>query len=343
MPLVLARLAAVLLSAILPVLGQPPARHRDLLLDALRKSDLKQVKQLLAKGADPNAKNSTGWSYLYFASGRAKNSGPMVEALLAAGARVNEVVKVGSGGVFVKVPGVFGSQQGNTVTVSGEVAVSRMAIVKIARLLLENGANPDGMTNGNGGEDAGRTALCQASESVHIDAVEALLKAGEDTNLATSTLRCALFQGYAIAQLNNVSGSQAWAPLMLVSYLGWDDLVELLLQKKANYMVKDSRGASAMTLARSKRFQQIVAAIAQFSLPKPGDTMALRSGAACAATEVDLDQLLQTRSASGIQVVGLRIGTQVQIGEIKVESYKVRFRVVADGRECWTVIDDVQR
>jgi hypothetical protein len=223
--------------------------------------------------------------------------------------------------------------------------------VVIVRLLLQHGADSNGRTTGGGQIRVG-TALSEASYRGNVDAVKALLEAGADPNLAASALKCALAQGRYVGRWKTNAADfgqrDAWTPLMLASILGVGDTVKLLLQKGADYNAQDAGAFTAIAIARARGFQNIVKAIAQIAIPKPGDAITLRADAICSPTDVDLDQVLQTvrNQGSKATIEGgfiVKMGTQVQIEEANIDSYKSRFRIVADGRECWTILDAVRR
>jgi ankyrin repeat protein len=265
----------------------------------------------------------------------------MVETLLIAGAKANQRC---SSTQLGRVQGIQATQIGNDLKVV--ISVSP-ATGKIARLLLEGGGNPDGLTTMStaSGEPHFETPLCLASSAANSDAVAALLRAGGDPNLGKSALKCALHLGYFVGR-TRLGSRDDWTPLMLAAALDLADTAQLLIQKGADYMATARDGnarVTAMSIARIRGLPAVVARIARVAIPKPGETTSLRSDAASAATEEDLSRVLQKGRSAGIKLVTLRAGVQIQIEETKMWSYRVRFRVVADDRQCWNVIDAVQR
>src|SRR5262245_46634705 len=75
------RAAVLALSLVLPFLPAQAENDRDRLHEAARKGDVQTVKDLLAKGADVNARNRFGATALWFAA--YKNRTDVIKLLLA--------------------------------------------------------------------------------------------------------------------------------------------------------------------------------------------------------------------------------------------------------------------
>ena len=157
----------------------------DDLANAAKKGDLHRVERLLAKGADVNARSSTGGTALYGASFNGHLA--IVQTLLAKGADVNCATQSGSH------PLAAASQQGH---------------LDIVQLRLEKGAQV------NAKDSDGLTALYSASQAGQIEIVRALLAKGADVNLKTNfgqtPLKGATIQGHTdVAALLSQAGVQA--------------------------------------------------------------------------------------------------------------------------------------
>ena len=200
---------------------------------ALDHRDLSQVKALLEKGADPNARNGLEFTPLYVAA--ASHQTDVMEVLLQAGASNSTQTSYGT-------PLSFASLSGN---------------VEGAKLLLSQNVQPDvprtdGMTplmlaanvgctptvadlisakaNVNAQDDGGETALAQAARNGFSDTVKTLIAAGADVNLADS---------------------QGETPLMLAATNGQTGIVKLLISHGAHPNATDNDGRSPLLLAAS--------------------------------------------------------------------------------------------
>lgn len=76
------------------------------LIHAVGYNDMEKVKSLLAQGADPSAKESTGWSALHEAADRGRPE--IAQVLIAAGANVNAQINLG------ETPLMFACRNGDT-------------------------------------------------------------------------------------------------------------------------------------------------------------------------------------------------------------------------------------
>lgn len=105
----------------LPVISADPKYHWTPLHGAARNGHLEIVQKLLAKGADPNAKNENGYTALHFTSQAGKLE--VIRALLA-----DKRTEINIKDNLRRTPLYFASREGH---------------VEIVQLLLDNGAEPN--------------------------------------------------------------------------------------------------------------------------------------------------------------------------------------------------------
>lgn len=134
------------------------------LLQAVKEGDTDRLKALIAKGADPNAKDILGSPALIGAA-CAGHTG-IVEALLSAGADVNA-----KGALVDSTALICASSEGHTDTV---------------KALLAAGADV------NAKNEYGQSALYLGAQGCHTESVKALLAAGADINAETMNGNTAL-------------------------------------------------------------------------------------------------------------------------------------------------------
>lgn len=139
-------------------------RGDSLLMIAVREARPDVFKALLENRADPNYQNPLGDSALTLAA--LKGDRPMVEALLAAGARTNKPGWTPLG---------YAASEGHQ---------------DIARLLLDRGADV------NAASDNGTTPLMMAARAGKVEMVKLLLARGADANRKSESRGTAL--GYAL-------------------------------------------------------------------------------------------------------------------------------------------------
>jgi len=126
------------------------------LFEAVKQVDLQGVKDFLAKGADVNAKDDSGWTPLIHAANRGHNE--VAALLIAKGADVNA------------------KNEGGVTTLSFAVSEGHK---EIAELLIAKGADV------NTKDDSGWTPLYYAARRGHKEIAELLIAAGADVNAKT--------------------------------------------------------------------------------------------------------------------------------------------------------------
>lgn len=137
----------------------PERDIHDQLIIAARKNDIEKVKELIAKGADVNAKENVigeGYAALFHAASYGHTA--IVKLLIEKGADVNE--RPGR-----NTPLIIAAWGGYTDTV---------------QVLLEAGADP------NAKDETGWTALTQAARKGYIEIAQLLIKKDADVNVRLS-------------------------------------------------------------------------------------------------------------------------------------------------------------
>lgn len=159
------------------------------LMSAAEKGDIFDVRALLDKGANPNAKQEKGYTALMWAAMR--NHLNVVQVLLARGADVSAKGNDGStalimaafeGHTTIVQTLLAGGADMNTKTNNGSTALMVAAIrgrAATVQALLDKGADV------NAKLDGGHTALMMAVWEGHTAAVQALLNKGADVNART--------------------------------------------------------------------------------------------------------------------------------------------------------------
>ena len=170
---------------------------------------LNVVEEFLGRGADPNAQDVRRWAPLHWAS-----SGPLevVQSLVRHGAELDKTTVVQETPLHV---------------------ASRLGSLKIARFLIEKGANPMSKDN------AGGTPF--ASRHRHLDLVEVLLEVGVDVNVRNTEEETPLHITSGRGNLEvsrflikrgadvNCCDTRGWTPLHAATRNGHLDVVRLLL------------------------------------------------------------------------------------------------------------------
>ncbi len=244
-----------------------------------------EVKELLARGADPNAKNDSGVAALIPATDNLDTTRLLVEA----GADVNARSDAGdsalivagrrAGSAWVLAYLLGKGAEISAATKSGVTALHRAAEsgdVETLKLLLGRGANV------NVQQKDGRTPLGSAAISGREAAVRYLLSQRADPNLDAAGLSRAAFHGdveivKALVEAGaEVKGSDSEPVLVLAcfSYSADPQIVKILLHRGADPAAKNQAGKTALDLARERGHAEVarllVEAIAQKQGSKQG-------------------------------------------------------------------------
>ena len=203
------------------------------LFQAVLRRNVREVKALLGKGADPNARNGLEFTPLIFAA--ASSQPDVMEALLAAGAKLEAESPFGSALSFAAQSGSVASIK-FLLSRGANVNAKRQDELSVLMLASEAGAAeviPDLFIR-KAIVDAkaidGTTALISAARQGHVEVGRALLECGAGVE---------------------ISDSHGRTPLMYAAMNGRERFVELLLEKGARTDPRDQHGNTALLLAAS--------------------------------------------------------------------------------------------
>jgi ankyrin repeat protein len=196
------------------------------LIEAAKQGDLKQVQELVRKGADVNAKTKTGWTALMAAA--AVEQLEMTAFLIAKGAKVN--AKDGNGRTAL----MYAAARGN---------------IELVNLIVKEGADVDAQ------DKAGQTVLMAA---VNPHTVWGRHPKGPLVPVYHNNLEVAkklLVDGRVNV---NAKDKHGWTALMCAVLGDNFKIVKLLLEKGAEVNAKDKQNYSALKLATGWRRTEIV-------------------------------------------------------------------------------------
>lgn len=225
---------------------EKPAKLGQELFLAVTHRDAAAVRSLLARGADPNARNYLQLTPLMFAA--ASRQPEVVQHLLAAGAQIEATSPFGT-------PLTFAAMGGSA---------------PVAELLLARGASV------NAQRPDQITVLMLAARDGHADLIRRLLAMKLDVNARdsedasallyaaragqTDVVRLLLARGAAV----NAADSQGWTALTAAASAGHTACVELLLERGADPNAKDRQGRTPLMIAAGYSDQPaVVQALAQ--------------------------------------------------------------------------------
>ena len=216
----------------------------DQLLEAASNGDLASIRDLLARGADIDARDDYGWTALMVAS----ESGEVaaVELLLDRGADID--ARDDYGGTALMEASAYGG-------------------VAAVELLLDRGADIEAR------EDGGWTALMMASEKGQVETAELLLNRGADIEARkdsgwTVLMSASAHGGVAAVELLLDRGADiyarrddGWTALMWASAYGQVAAVELLLDRGADIYARNEYGKTALAQASEKGHDEVAAVL----------------------------------------------------------------------------------
>jgi ankyrin repeat protein len=245
-----------------------PAKLRPDLFLAIGTKDLRTVKALLNRGADPNGGGSLSFTPLMFAAVCGQEQ--IAAVLLAAGAEVDATSRLGTALTFAEMGGhdrlarlllARGARvdpprlDGMTVL----MLAARSGHTGIVRQLLAD------KTSVNASDSDGMTALMYAARAGRCETARLLLRAGAAVNAADSHRWTALTYAAAIghadvARLLLEHGAEAdrrdemeRTPLLIAaSYGDQPAVLRALLDGGADLQARDSKNRTALTIAVSR-------------------------------------------------------------------------------------------
>ena len=245
-----------------------------------------EVKELLARGADPNAKNDSGVAALIPATDNLESTRMLVEA----GAEVNARTEAGDTALIVAAQRAGGARvveylldKGanlKTATNDGATALHHAAEcgdVDVLKLLVDKGADVDAQRKNPFG---GQSPLASAVVFGHGAAVRYLLSKGAKANIGDAGLSRAVFQGNveivkalleAGVEVKN-RGNQAFPgfggfePILALacfSYNADPQIVRMLLDRGADPAAKSQQGRTPLELARERGYEDVARLLVQ--------------------------------------------------------------------------------
>jgi len=241
-----------------------------------------EVKELLARSADPNARNDSGVAALIPATDNLETTRLLVEA----GSNVNARTEDGSSALMVAARRAGGVavaayllEKGADIgasTADGITPLHRAAEsgdVDMIKLLLERGANVNAQRKGD------RAPLASAVVFGHGAAVRYLLSNGAKPNLGDVGLSRAVFQGNveivkalleAGAELKTsgmvfpgFGGPEPILALACFSYNSNPQIVRMLLDRGADPAGKSQQGRTPLELARERGYEEVAKLLVQ--------------------------------------------------------------------------------
>jgi hypothetical protein len=205
--------------------------------------DVKRVKELLEKSADPNAKDIFDNTPLCWAASGGHVD--VVKLLLEHGADPNVQCMFGSTPLYLAL--LMGhvdvvkllQEHGADPNIKGEIGLTPLSKghVDVVKLLLEHGADPNVQL-------FGLTPLHIAVLGGHVDVVKSLLERGADPNIT--------------------EGEIGLTPLHIAAFIGHADVVRLLLEYGADPTAKNEDGDTPLDLARKRGHREVVSLIEEW-------------------------------------------------------------------------------
>jgi ankyrin repeat protein len=239
-----AAVALALCAATGPVYAAPPKRPKarqnaqadrlmpDLYAAAMR-GDPDGVKALLARGAQPDARNFLGMTPLMMTAAAGKVE--MAELLLNRGAKLEAASTFGTALTFAAMTGngpvarfLLGKgadvNAGRPDKISVLMLAARSGSTGLVELILDRKAHVDTR------DISGASALMHAARFGHVGPVKLLLE-----------------RGAAVDARDN----EGWTPLMHAAVNGHTDVLRVLLKRGANPDARDRQGRTALLIAAS--------------------------------------------------------------------------------------------
>jgi ankyrin repeat protein len=241
-----------------------------------------EVKELLARGADPNAKNDSGVAALIPGT----DNFEITRLLVDAGADVNASTEAGDSALIVAARRAGASRvvrylldKGANIkasTKNGATALHRAAEsgdVDVLKLLVDRGADVNAQQKG------GRPPLASAVVFGHGAAVRYLLSKGAKPDLGDVGLSRAVFQGNVEivkalleAGVEVKNGNQVFTgfgrpePILVLACFSYNAdplIVKMLLDRGADPAAKSQQGRTPLELARERGYEDVARLLVQ--------------------------------------------------------------------------------
>ena len=188
----------------------------------------------------------------------------MIDALIAAGVRVNAVMADGYSALCYAC--IFGSNKEQQDLARQAGITNESMSLRLVNTLIAAGANVNHVVSSRGS-----SPITMACEHDHPSVVDALIKAGANVNHArpdgTTALGMASQHGFVeIVRLLLAAGANVnharpdgTTALMVASLGGFVEIVRLLLAAGADPRISDTRGRSALIMAKHFNHTAVVA------------------------------------------------------------------------------------
>ena len=252
------------------------------LIDAARNQDIEQVSQLLADGADPNARQTDGATALHWAAYHEDLD--LADLLIKAGAAASAVNRLNASPLYLAVRGgnaeltkllLDAGANPNVTLDMGETPImtaARAGSAAAVQYLIDSGANVNGRE-----ESREQTALMWASAQGHVEVVRVLVEAGASLEARSKVRPMLMFaeatNGGAFDQgvMENLGGYSA---LLFAARHGQVEISNLLITAGADINGQAGNGTTPLIVATHSGHS----ALAQMLLAQGADPNSMRAG-----------------------------------------------------------------
>jgi ankyrin repeat protein len=202
--------------------------------------------------------------------------------------------------------------------------------IQIVQALLEHGADV------NAKNHEGLTALFWPARRGHAQVVLLLVQKGADPNLKDSYGATVLHAAVENNDLSSVKillqkGAEVdvalnrtlWTPLMIAAERGQVEIVKLLLEKKPDLNMQNSKGLTALKIAQKKKHVQIEELITKFDAPQkeiahesPAAPQVATSEVKHSGTPIKIPEINLKLRINGISIFGNQASATLDNGQI---------------------------